>query len=59
MAKSTKIALIQQLLLDIPRSAIAAVRVKESQSLPIDERLTAQEWETLLTWLDEVKPRRE
>lgn len=55
MTKQEKIALMQQMLLDAPKSAVPMIRSWEGRDLP-ELRLSDEEWEGLLDWLDEVHP---
>jgi hypothetical protein len=58
VTKSVKIALLQEMLLELPREAASTIRAKECLSMPPEDRLTDEEWERLFDWLDEVNPRR-
>jgi hypothetical protein len=55
MTKQQKIALIQEMLMELPKAAAPMIRAKEQLSSATEERLTHEEWECILEWLDEVK----
>jgi hypothetical protein len=55
MTREQKTALIQEMLMELPKGTATMLRAKEQLSTPAEDRLRPEEWENILEWLDEVK----